>query len=366
MKRKAFAAVVAGMLAVTAIGCQAAQNQAPEKTAPPAAAAPEVKAPAGLVTQEEAGIKIRVDMPEIKWFLDNAKQGPIVPALKQEAIPQGLAYLEEKNWLLVTSYRENGKSSLLSVIDAETGKLVKAHELYKGANLPYTGHAGGVTVSKQHVWVSSDGNAFWLKKEDLIKADNESKLTFGGSVLTDTRASFTTYSEGVLWVGEYAQGSSYPTSKTHYMNNRDNKEHKAWTVGYKLDPATDLPKPAAGKDPAVPDYILSIPDMIQGMEVGHDRIILSESYGRNNASALIVHKLPIAEPPHQTVEIGTAKVPVWFLDSKTKQQEQKAPPMSEGVVTIKGTTHVLFESGAKKYMSSSTYPLDRIQLIKLP
>jgi glutamine cyclotransferase len=374
MIRNACMVVLAGIWMLGIAGCQTAPAAKAPAPAPAAAQpAPEVKQepkqePKGLVTQEEAGIKLRIDMPELKWFLDNARKGPLIPALKQEAVPQGIAYLEEKNWLLVTHYRENGKSSLLTVIDAETGKLVKAHELYKEPNVPYTGHAGGITASKQHLWISSDGKAYRLKKETLIQAQDGAKVVFEGALATDTRASFTIYGDGVLWVGEFAQGASYPTSKTHYMTNRDDKEHKAWAAGYKLDPQSDDVPAAktAASGPAVPDYIISLPDMVQGMEVSKERVVLSQSYGRNAASLLIVHKLPLAEAPHATAKIGESEVPVWFLDSKNKQQELTVPPMSEGLVAVKDRLHILFESAAKPYMTSGTYPLDYIYSISLP
>ncbi|TVY09725.1 hypothetical protein [Paenibacillus cremeus] len=321
------------------------------------------------ITQEEVDVKFRVNMTEIKGFLDKAKPGPIIPALKQNAVPQGIGYIAEKNWIVVSHYREGGKASLLTFIDAGTGKLVKSGELYKDANTPYTGHAGGVTVSKKHVWVSSDGYAYELNLDDVVKSADQAKLVFSGSIKTDTRASLTTYAaDGVLWVGEFAHGTDYPTSKTHYINSRDGKEHKAWAVGYKLDPETDL-LPAAkkpqGSEPAVPDYILSLPDIVQGMAVLGDRIMLSTSNGRNAAGTLIEHQNPLSEKPHATVTIGSQTVPVWFLDSKNRGSQLQTPPMCEGVVDIQGTLGVLFESGATEYRGNGSYPLDHMYMLKL-
>ncbi|WP_079910844.1 hypothetical protein [Paenibacillus sp. 32352] len=374
MKQKAMLIVLSCMLCVTAAGCQpsSAGNamKAAEQAAPAAAKKPEDQSAAngGKITQEEAGIKIRIDFPEIKTFLQAAKQGPIVPALMQKAVPQGIGFIEEKNWILISHYREGGLPSLLSVIDAGTGSMVKVMELYKDADKPYTGHAGGVTVSKSHVWISSDNHVFQLNLDEVMSAPNESKLMFRGSIRTDTRASFTTYSDGVLWVGEYANGKDYPTEKSHYMNNRDDKEYKAWTVGFKLDPQTDLlpaGKAAQSNTPVVPDYILSIPDSVQGMAVLKNKILLSQSSGRNAASALIQHTNVLAEPPHTKAVIGSESVPVWFLDSKNKPESMAIPPMSEGIVYSKDTLYLLFESGASMYKASSSYALDRIQLLTM-
>ncbi|UUZ85308.1 hypothetical protein LJK88_18130 [Paenibacillus sp. P26] len=98
------------------------------------------KAAAGSgITQEEADIKLRVDIPEIQPFLQASGEGPVVPDLKQNAVPQGMAYLAERSWILLSHYREDGKPSLLTVVDASTGKMVKALELYRSGFSPIPG-----------------------------------------------------------------------------------------------------------------------------------------------------------------------------------------------------------------------------------
>ncbi|MDQ0878679.1 hypothetical protein QFZ77_007338 [Paenibacillus sp. V4I3] len=380
MKRTAWVVLIAGLSTLALSGCQQAASSVSSTPTAYTKPAAEAGASSGTVnkssnsqpavsstsiTQEEAGIKIRVDMPEIKTFLQKSKQGPIVPALKQNAVPQGLAYLEDRKWILVSYYRDDGKPSLLTVIDAGTGQMVKALELYKSGGAPYTGHAGGITASRKHVWISSDKDVNYVNIEDIVKAD-DGKLTFVGSVKNDTRASFSAYADGILWIGEFAHGTDYPTDKSHYMTNRDDKEHKAWAVGYKLDVATDLPlaKAEQGAVPAVPDYILSLPDSIQGMYIGKDGIWLSQSYGRNNASTLhrYVNSLTV-DKPHTTVSVRGKDVPVWFLDSKNLSNKLETPPMSEGLFETNGQLYILFESGATKYRTSSSYALDRIQIM---
>ncbi|MFD0681788.1 MULTISPECIES: hypothetical protein [unclassified Paenibacillus] len=361
-------------LLLTATGCQQQPAAVEVKPASAAAASPNTAAPkekpatgtAGI-TQEEAGIKFRVDMPEIKPFLQKAKPGPIVPALLQNAVPQGLAYIEDKKWMLVSHYREDGKPSLLSVIDASSGKMVKAVELYKNSGTPYTGHAGGITASKKHVWISSDKDVYYVNLEDIVKAENGGKLAFAGSVQSDTRASFTAYEDGILWIGEFAHGSDYLTDKSHYLMNRDDKQHKAWAEGYRLNPETDLPstKPEQGQGPIAPDYILSLPDRIQGMSVAKDHIWLSQSYGRNNASTLYRFNINMTEKPHSKAAVRSTEIPVWFLDSKNEADKMELPPMSEGIFESAGQLHILFESGAAKYKTSSSYALDRIQILPL-
>ncbi|CAG7649459.1 hypothetical protein ACFQI7_26540 [Paenibacillus allorhizosphaerae] len=371
MKRSAILLSLICSVSFAVSGCQKPPAATPPAASPSTQAGSSAQAeskdkpvtPANGITQEEAGIKLRVDMPEIKPFLEKAKQGPIVPALKQNAVPQGLAYLEDKRWVLVSSYREDGKTSVISVIDAASGKMVKALELYKNETTPYTGHAGGISASKKHVWISSDKQVYYVDIDDIVKAESGGKVAFKGSVKSDTRASFNGYADGVLWIGEFAHGSDYPTDKSHYMNNREDKEHKAWIEGYKLNPETDLPVIPSDQGQPAPDYILSIPDRVQGMYMMKDHIWLSQSYGRNNASTLFRFKQSLAEAPHAKANVGNKEVPVWFLDKKNQKDSMELPPMSEGLYELNGEIHILFESGATKYKTSSSYALDRIQIL---
>jgi hypothetical protein len=151
------------------------------------------------------------------------------------------------------------------------------------------------------------------------------------------------------------------------MKNRDGEEHRAWAVGYVLDEETDLlpaEKAASAGTPVTPDMILSLPNMVQGMLKSGNDVWLSRSYGRNNASTLDGYTLDLEEEPHEYVTIGDETVPLWFLDNQNKTAEQTLPPMSEGIVDHEGKMYILFESAASKYVTSSSYPLDRILIWK--
>ncbi|MCU6708365.1 hypothetical protein M6D81_06520 [Paenibacillus sp. J5C_2022] len=317
-----------------------------------------------VITQEEADIKFRIDMPEIEQFLGISEEGPVIPGLKQGAIPQGLAYMPENDWLLISYYREDGKPSLLAAVDKKSGEFVKAVELFEENGAPYTGHAGGVAVSRSHIWISSGGSVYWMNSERLIEAENGGQLTFQGAVLTDTRASFVSYADGILWVGEYAQGVDYPTGEHHYRLNREGQEHRAWAAGYKLDMETDHLPVREGNDsllPAVPDYILSIPDRVQGVAIANGEAWLSQSYGRNNSSELTGYSVDIQQgEPHEMASIEGKDVPLWFLDGMNQLKQHIIPPMSEGIVNVEGTLYILVESAAQKFVTSSAYPIDRL------
>ncbi|MGG4032898.1 lamin tail domain-containing protein [Paenibacillus cisolokensis] len=319
------------------------------------------------ITQDEIGIVPPGEFPEYDTFFRVSEPGPVIPGLLQDLVPQGIAYVPELNGLLVSHYRNDGNPSVLTVIDAQSGELVKSLHLYNEDNTPYTGHAGGVTVSRSHVWISSGGKLFRLPLDELVDAPDGAKLKFAGHFETGTRSSFAVYADGMIWAGEFA-AQGYETDPSHEMTNRDGELHKAWMTGFRLDEETDmLPdgKQPPGGGAVTPDYVLSIPDKIQGAAIYNGTIALSQSYGRNNDATLLVYPQVYQDAPHRYVQNGGEQIPVWFLDGQSERNRLTAPPLSEGIIEHNGILYVLFESGATEYRTSAKYPLDRIRMLDL-
>lgn len=368
-----FSAVVLGVSLLALSGCGSPGPTAGER---PSDAKLQIGSSAGIpspgskegegrITQEELEIKVRVDSPSYNHFLRWAEPGPVIPGLNQNLIPQGIGYVPELDWLIVSNYRKDGKPSVLAVIRSSDGKLVKSVELYRDEKTPYQGHAGGVTVSAKHVWVASDKSVYQVPIEALEEAEDGGKLVFTNMIDTETNASFNNYSNGILWVGEFAR-FNYKTDETHHMENRQQQKYSAWVAGYVLNDQDEIDPGKRMEDSkkAVPDYILSIPEEIQGMEWIGDRVILSQSYGRNNESSLQAYRWTLEEEPHQYTDKFGEPVPVWFLDADNREGVLKMPPMSEGIVEKDGKLFILFESGAAEYRSGF-YPLDRIYELKI-
>lgn len=313
------------------------------------------------ITQEEIGPVHRVQSSNYRDLDSVSEQGPVIPGLMQGLIPQGIAYYEAMDWLLVSYYRDNGQPSVVSVIDGATGQFVKALDLYKDESTPYTGHAGGLTVSKKHMWVTSEKSAYAVKLEDLIQSADGGRLVFSSITRTETNASFVTYDSGILWVGEFAR-FNFNTEPSHHMRNRENIEHSAWVAGYRLtdEDLIDTSRTVEKTNAAIPDLLLSITDEIQGMAFVDGHIQLSQSYGRTVESSLLTYRLSLDESPHAyTDRFGNDPVPIWFLDGLNKVHTVVMPPMSEGIVEHNGRLYILFESGAETYRDSF-YPVDRV------
>jgi len=363
-----FAAAVA---LICSAGCESRGNADLGAKQPdtPAAAQPQANAAdtLPLITQEEIPNKKQTPSPSYNRFFGMSQEGPIIPALMQDYVPQGMTYLKSEDWLLISYYSLKKEPSLITVVDRSSGKLVKSFFLYNQNKTAYTGHAGGLAASGKYVWISNDKKVYTLRISDIVDGKDRSRLTFDGVYSVETNGSFVTFADDVLWVGEFAR-SDYPTKDAHKMKARDEAQYSAWVAGYKLDQTTGLIATAQKmKDGAlVPDYILAIPNEIQGMDIGGDRIYLSRSYGRNNASNLFVYQNPLKEQPHALVQsLGNAPVPLWFLDGKNRTDNIFMPPTAEGIVSVNDVLYILYESGSSEMRGNGAYPVDRLRMLDL-
>ncbi|CAH1209850.1 hypothetical protein PAECIP111891_03423 [Paenibacillus allorhizoplanae] len=320
------------------------------------------------ITQTERAINPFNSTYQMLWNVSSERA--IIPGLAEDFVPQGMAYDKDEDWIIITSYMEDKRPSTLSIIDAQTDQLIKYVNLYDGS-VPYNGHAGGVAVSKDHVWIASGSTIYQLSKADLINAPDKGGVSFENKFATVTNASFTNYAEGVLWVGEYYYPPTYTTASSHTMLTRDNTYQYAWVAGYRLDSQTDVLPTGRndGTNTVIPDLILSIPDKIQGMAMLHDSIMLSQSYSRSRDSNLLKYNKPdFNGTADTTVKVNAVGVPVWYMDSHAKaagNNDMLVPPMLENMIERNEKLYLLFESGANEYRDTANYTLDRLQMVDL-
>ncbi|WP_054955203.1 glycerophosphodiester phosphodiesterase family protein [Paenibacillus dakarensis] len=303
---------------------------------------------------------------------DISEDGPVIPGLKQDLVPQGLGYYPEKNWILAVNYMDDGRPGTLSVLNEASGELLKSVILMNEDGTPYTGHAGGVAVSPGYVWIASEEYLYQIKLMDLIDAEDNDEIQFIDTVPVPVQASFNYYADGVLWVGEFYEKTSYPTDPSHHMTNRTGETYYAWMAGYTLDQTTGSISSedwsTGSATPATPDMVLSIPGKVQGAVVREDGVILSTSWGRGNDSLLYWYNNQLQESAHSAANINGREVPVWFLDAQAEKQHNSRlniVPMSEGIVDVGGELYVQLESGATKYRYTTTYIMDRMIKINL-
>ncbi|WP_282140363.1 lamin tail domain-containing protein [Cytobacillus oceanisediminis] len=313
--------------------------------------------------------------PAYQGLWDISSDGPVIAGLAQGLVPQGLTYYMKKDWLLTISYVDDGiRPGTITVTDRTTGKLVKSVVLYNTDGTPYTGHAGGITVSRDHGWVASENYLFSFNLSDLAEAENNGEIQFTRQIPLPVEAAYTVYGEGILWVGEFYEASSYPTDPSHHIENRDGDMHYAWMIGFNLERNNDMLDEAhwdgTPEHNAVPDYVLSTTGKVQGAIIqksARNGIKLSTSYGRANDSVLYRYEYPLKEDPHSYATVEGKEIPIWFLDGHTAKPRQsiEAIPMPEGIVEVQKELYVVFESGADKYRYTTTYPMDRMLKIDM-
>lgn len=283
-----------------------------------------------------------------------------IPGCTQDFVPQGIAYLADENWMLFAGYSSGDRQSSLIAVDMVSNQVVKEIFLNNVDGTPYKGHAGGVCVTEKNIFVSNNEHLYRLSLAAFRAAEASAVCNFDEAIPVPSRASYCQYNDGILWVGEFQYGTEYSTDQSHRIKTADGYQ-RAWAVGYQLDPSTENEIKAANMtaEGAVPDYLLSTTERIQGITVKNGMIYLSQSYGRKNTSNIYRHKNVLADEPRAHVEVLGAQVPIWFLDSDSQDGLMMCPPMTECMCTVGDSIYVLFESGAEKYRDAKN-PMDRV------
>ncbi|MDA3941467.1 MAG: hypothetical protein PF693_19540 [Spirochaetia bacterium] len=308
------------------------------------------------------------DLKEYSSYISIIEKGSVIPGILQGAVPQGMAYYSEKDLMLISNYMFDGRPSCITIIDMADGLLQKTFWLLNPDGTVHMGHVGGLAVSKKYLWIASGTGVYYVSLETFENQSDNTSLKMTAFVQTAAKGSFATYSDGILWIGEFtSRDGSYSVPDFHHFKTNDGKVNHGWMAGFTLDRESDLiVKKNIIADISEPDYILSVPHEVQGSVFIDGKIVLSQSYGRKNNSRISVYSDVRNEPPHNSVTIGAGgSIPVWILDSGNLEAEIISPPMTEGIVEYRGSAAVLYESGSDKYRSTAKTPQDRIHILTL-
>ena len=306
----------------------------------------------------------------LEEYPDFAKAGELsllVPGLKEDWIPQGITWLEEQGWFLFAGYHtDEHMASALIAVDAESGAVVKSVRLRNMDGSLYTGHAGGVCATGKDIYVANNHRLYRLSMDKFLSLPEQAYCAFEQEIPVPNNASYCSYADGVLWVGEFQYGTSYKTDASHRLRlGKDTMQ--AWLCGYILQDGEFSEHALSVGSPAVPDVIFETTERIQGMTMQKGRVWLSQSYGRKTPSILYRFDDPRSQEPDMYTTVSGQEVPVWFLLNDRLAGMMICPPMTECLCTAHDEVYVLFESAAQKYMdpsNASTSPMDRIVRIK--
>ncbi|MBQ8398062.1 MAG: hypothetical protein IJX53_07720 [Clostridia bacterium] len=375
------AKLYAALLAAAALIACAGGNPAADTTAPSTTAAPVTSAmpettaapvigTLPLRTTQVSRIGDKMDkFYKVKFadFVSDAEKFCLTPGLAENFVPQGLARGAGSGWLYVSGYDGDGKqASVIMVLDT-AGTLIAEYILHNADGSNFTGHVGGIAVTEDMLYVSagSDADGNYIIAEfplSELAVSGSQELRISRTVAVPMGASWLSYADGILWVGNFYLKGSYDlgTIFNFTTTSADGKAYGGYAAAYDLHDAEIKALTVADGEPyAIPDFILACPDRVQGFVCEDGVVGLSLSYGRSNNSTIAYYTVDL-EKPDRTLELGGRSYPFTVLDSRNQRASVTAMPMTEGLAPSgDGRVLVLFESGANKY-SNASFPTDMI------
>ena len=301
----------------------------------------------------------------------NGNPNYLVPGQGEDMIPQGLTYLPEKDWILVSSYDKSEENpSVIFALDRETGNFAAQFNLYTADGEPWKCHAGGISVSEYSLYVTSDCGVAYFPLSDLdvekgTVKDIAYKATMNFGQLGKTYSAYISISDGVLWAGNFYSASPLsPTLAKWGLIGEDwvwtpNDEYFNAILGYELSGDSSEEEWSAleaVKNEA--DYVVNVDntmDCIQGIsfrkqEGNTYRMYLSRTTEGSLGAAISVATVDLSE--------GIARV----TEGEFKLNNNL--PGAEGIVFIGDELYILYESGALSHFDSFFNKLTWNQQIK--
>lgn len=276
----------------------------------------------------------------------------IIPGLAECYVPQGIAHWKQRGWLLISGYFQplrEVQSAIVFALDAATGDLVGEFSLVKRGGEAVGGHFSGIAVTEQELVVVQEKELYRLSLQKIPK-EGKAVLEVDGEIHLPHSADFCNYAQGMLWIGEH-----------HNPYRKDGTAQIALLVGYSI---------SQGEEPAA-TCALTIPDRIQGVTLLADgRFLLSQSYGRRNASHMLIFADPRMVAPRSVIALGEIAVPLWRLDDQYALADLSAPPMAEGCCAAGMGAYLIFESAAYYYRAMNAsdraiHPIDTVWYLEI-
>ena len=291
---------------------------------------------------------------ELKDYFSNSVSCMTVPGISEGFIPQGLAYDSDTQAFFISGYMGNGKQSPVYVLREQDGIPVKRVDLLTEDGSKFKGHAGGVSVYGDGVFIAGSTQAcvYYFPAGTLLNAENGANQKAAERISLRTeddfiRASFTSVDDSYLYIGEFHKGFVFYTHKSHLVEH-DGIRQKAYLAGFRL----------SGNGQLVPACVFSIPDDVQGACFAQGHVFLSQSHGFL-PSSILSYSLSGLEQAGTKRVLGQ-DVPLYVLSEHNATKKTKVPPMSEEITIVDGNMYILYEAAANRYRIGKKLGLDKI------
>lgn len=276
-----------------------------------------------------------------------------------------MCYDEVNGYLLITGYYEDGKfPSVIMALNESDGTFIGAYSLKNTEGKDYFGHAGGIAASQNTVYVTSDGECYTFPSTALKSLKNGESIQFQGKFKLNTAGSFACINNNILWVGDFIENDDKVKEEITDITTLQNGEtFYAYCEGYTLNEGLpDVKKINNSSTGYIPDYMIAIPDQVQGMAFTKtNKIIFSTSYGRKNNSVLYIYNDFLIEEKAGIKIIDGKEIDLYACSSSYLADTITALPMAEGLANTPDGIYLAFESGAKKYrQGGGKFPVDTL------
>lgn len=288
-------------------------------------------------------------LPIATYYLASDKAF-VIPGLNKGFVAQGLSYDKANNCYLVCGYMSDDTASPIYWVDGndETGKTSKKVLLANEDGTPFKGHAGGLTIHGDYIYVAggNDGCLYVFSYPAVGIANDGDYIGCLGTFPIDEKMSiaFTTSYDDKIVVGEFYEEQDYKTDDSHKLTTTIGEKQNAIAYGYTFSNEKDA---ILGISPT-PCEVYTLPDKAQGMAINDGRIYVSTSY-QAAFSHIYSFSIKAATRRGATTAITGESIPLLELDSGTKIDDLKFPPMSEEIEFVDNNMLTMCESASNKY-----------------
>lgn len=282
-----------------------------------------------------------------------------IPGLDTSFVPQGLEYDAENDRFFVSGYMSNGESSRVYVLSGENYESTKYFTITISGE-DYIGHAGGITIYGDNIWVAGDKKVHRLDYSDAMALNNGDSIEALDTFVPGNGADFILTYEDKLIIGEFYKKDKYDTNEEHHVVISEAEKNYAMSYVYTINTNSmyglEFAEPIAG---------ISMPNQVQGMTVTADGdVVLSTSYSIPD-SKIFVYSQESLSSQDDVVTIGGNEIPVYILSQSKLQKTITAPAMSEELVCVDSKVYLLFESNCSKYRMVNRTRISNVYIINL-
>ena len=284
----------------------------------------------------------------VRDYYKASVKGFKIPGLSDNLIAQGLSYDDKSDCFFVTGYMNDKSASPIYIVDKKSKMTIKKVLLKDENGDVYAGHAGGLSVHGDYVYVagSKKGTLVVFSYDEIQDAlDGDYVTSLGTFKVSDNYSvAYTTATDTQITVGEFYRPGNYETDASHKLTTAAGDYNQAIAVTYNF---SDSETAVFGIDPT-PVLVYSTTDAVQGMAFNSQKVYLSTSYGPS-FSNIYVYDLSKLEAS-KTFNFNGTEAPLLELDSASLECVKKIAPMSEEIEFVDGLMYTMCESASNKYI----------------